>query len=192
MTTVNNSPASSAYRSGLPLRLTVRIVLADDRDRILLFRFVDADSDVPGHVWWTTPGGGVREGESLPQAAARELFEETGLRASETAFAQVVARSAGSARYRGVEEWYEHHFYLVRLHTLTSGRSDLPGRRGVFELDESRWEAAERSTIAEHRWWTTAELAATTETVYPPGLPRALPDLLAGRLPAEPLDLNRP
>jgi ADP-ribose pyrophosphatase YjhB (NUDIX family) len=84
----------------------VRIVLADDHDRILLFRFVDADSDVPGHVWWTTPGGGVREGESLPRAAARELFEETGLRVPETAFERIVARSAGAARYRGQYEWY--------------------------------------------------------------------------------------
>lgn len=165
-------------------------MLADDRDRILLFRFVDADSDVPGHVWWTTPGGGVREGESLPQAAARELFEETGLQAPESTFTRVVARSAGAARYRGVDEWYEHHFYFVRLHTLSPARPDSADRPTVFELDESRWEAAERSTIAEHRWWTTAELATTPETVYPPGLPRALPDLLTGRLPSEPLDLN--
>lgn len=183
---MNISPASSAHDSGLPLRLTVRIVLADDRDRILLFRFADAKSDVPGRVWWTTPGGGVRDGESLPQAAARELFEETGLQAPQTAFERVVARSAGAARYRGLDEWYEHHFYFVCLRAVGSGGP------GDFELDESRWEAAERSTIAEYRWWTAAELAATSETVYPPGLARVLPDLLAGRLPAEPFDLSYP
>jgi ADP-ribose pyrophosphatase YjhB (NUDIX family) len=181
-----------AHHSGLPPRPTVRILLADDRDRILLFRFVDADSDVPGRVWWTTPGGGVRVGETLPRAAARELFEETGLRVRETAFERVVARSAGAARYRGVSEWYEHHFYFIRLPAIGPDRSDSGSDSGAFELDASRWEDVERSTIAEHRWWTAAELAATTETVYPPGLPRVLPDLLAGRLPAEPFDVNRP
>ena len=164
---------------GLPLRRTARIVLADDRDRVLLFRFVDAESDVPGGVWWGTPGGGVDEGESLPRAAARELFEETGLRVPATGFDRVVARSEGAARFCGRDQWYEHHFYFHRIDA---------GRSGGFELDASRWEQAERDTIAEHRWWTVAELASTAERVYPPGLARILPDLLAGRLPAEPYD----
>lgn len=172
-TTADERPAG---RSDLPLRRTARILLADDGDRILLFRFVDPKSEVPGGVFWGTPGGGVDEGESLPQAAARELFEETGLRVPQDSFERVVARAEGAARYAGQDLWYEDHFYFLRA--------------AAFELDESGWEEVERETMAEYRWWTVAELAAAAEPVYPPALARIMPDLLAGRLPAEPFDAD--
>lgn len=165
-----------ARDSGLPIRRSARILLADRQDRILLFRFTDQNSDAPGGVWWGTPGGGIEEGESLPAAAARELFEETGVRVAPEAFARIVGRSQGPALFFGERRWYLNEFYFLR----TDG----------FELDDSGWGEVERVSIVEHRWWTVGELAATTEIVHPPGLPRLLPDLLGGRPPAEPIDIG--
>jgi ADP-ribose pyrophosphatase len=54
-----------------------------DRDRILLvrqYRYVHQD------IRWEIPTGGVREGESLEEAAQRELQEETGHRAGQLAW----------------------------------------------------------------------------------------------------------
>lgn len=161
---------------GLPVRHTARIVLADSRDRILLFRYVDPQSYTPGGVWWGTPGGGVDEGESLPQAAARELFEETGLRVTPERFGRVIAANRGVARFDGLDRWFENHYFFLRV--------------ADFELDVSGWLEIERATIAEHRWWSAQELAVTNEIVYPPSLPRFLPDLLAGRFPAEPVEIG--
>lgn len=50
-----------------------------ERDgKLLLVRSV-----APGRYdFWVSPGGGVKQGESLEEAAAREVWEETGLRAT--------------------------------------------------------------------------------------------------------------
>jgi ADP-ribose pyrophosphatase len=60
-------------------RPAVAVVLRDDAGRLLLVRqqrFI-VDRDV-----WALPSGGVEPGETLEQAALRELEEETGMRAA--------------------------------------------------------------------------------------------------------------
>jgi ADP-ribose pyrophosphatase YjhB (NUDIX family)/G:T/U-mismatch repair DNA glycosylase len=60
--------------SGLPLRRGVRALVVDGAGRALLVRFEDDFGS-----WWSTPGGGVEEGESDEHALERELAEEIGL-----------------------------------------------------------------------------------------------------------------
>lgn len=60
-------------------RPAVAIALRDDAGRILLIRqqrFI-VDRDV-----WALPSGGIEDGETAVEAAARELEEETGMRAA--------------------------------------------------------------------------------------------------------------
>jgi 8-oxo-dGTP pyrophosphatase MutT (NUDIX family) len=56
-------------------RPTVRVLLIDPEDRVLLVRSLDEQ----GLGFWFPPGGGVDAGESLEDAAVRELAVETGL-----------------------------------------------------------------------------------------------------------------
>jgi 8-oxo-dGTP pyrophosphatase MutT (NUDIX family) len=52
----------------------------DDRRRLLLVRRVD-------NGLWVLPGGKLELGESIAEAAVREVLEETGLRVAVTGFA---------------------------------------------------------------------------------------------------------
>jgi 8-oxo-dGTP pyrophosphatase MutT (NUDIX family) len=59
-------------------RTAGRVIVVDREGRVLLFRGGDPARPRDG-TWWFTPGGGADPGESVEEAARRELFEETGL-----------------------------------------------------------------------------------------------------------------
>jgi len=150
-------------------RPTARVVLLDARDRILLMK-----GRLPGHPdrdgAWFTVGGGVEPGETFIETAAREIREETGI--ADAVLGPVVWTRQGVLNIpepRLFREWY----VLARC----SGAE--PHRGG--------WTALERDLIDDIRWWTLAELLVTSDRVFPPGLARLLPPLLAGELPAEPI-----
>jgi len=58
----------------LPYRPCVGVVLADDRGRVFAGQRID--SEIPA---WQMPQGGIDTGESIVEAALRELWEETGV-----------------------------------------------------------------------------------------------------------------
>ncbi|MER5337255.1 NUDIX domain-containing protein [Micromonospora sp. NPDC002717] len=156
-------------------RRSARVLLLDSASRILLLRFlVDSTDPDRGHGW-ATPGGGVNDGEPLPHAAARELHEEIGLAVAPHHLGQPVAYCAGYADLGWASGVFRDDFFYHRIDT--------------HDVDTTRMETLERTYHAGHRWWLLDELASTTDTVYPFGLARLLADILAGRIPQQPVQL---
>jgi 8-oxo-dGTP pyrophosphatase MutT (NUDIX family) len=139
-------------------RPAARVLLVDAAGRTLLLR--GADPARPGLRWWFTPGGGLEAGESSAQGAARELFEETGLRVDpadlgDPVWHQVTEFSFDNRAYR-----QEQDFYLLRV--------------DGWRVDTAGFQPYEAATIDAHRWWSADELDATGEVVYPVELPDLL------------------
>jgi len=84
----------------------------DDRGRVLLVE----RGQPPGAGLWTVPGGKLEPGETLAQAVAREIREETGLVAEVGALVCVVER---------ITEGY-HYVILDYLARVVAGALD-PG-----------------------------------------------------------------
>jgi 8-oxo-dGTP pyrophosphatase MutT (NUDIX family) len=152
------------------LRQGARVLLLDEAQRLLLFKVQDASMVVPARplpsdTFWVTVGGGLEPGETFEQAARREVWEETGIRAFDL----------GAWVWVGEAEvhWQEDVF---RAHT----RYYL-GRTSDAAVTLAHMADQERAVNRGHRWWSLAEMRATGETLLPLGLPDRLADLLEGR-----------
>lgn len=144
-------------------RRAARVLLVNDGDRVLLFRGFDPAR--PAHRYWFTPGGGLDGDESPAVGAARELWEETGLRRSADEMGPSVWRETVDYPFDG--HWYrqEQDFFLVRVPD--------------WDVDTSGFDEIERATVDAHRWWTAEELEQTVEKFYPVDLPAVLRGALA-------------
>ena len=141
------------HHSGVGVRHAAKVILLDPAGRVLLFRGFDTER--PDHFIWFTPGGGAEPGETIEDAARRELSEETGLEIDD--FGPVVHEVREQFRVNGQDFDQHERYFVVRLdHDVV--------------LDSSGWTDVERACITEHRWWTRAELEATAEIIYPVGL----------------------
>ena len=148
-------------------RRSARVLLVDPAGRLLLFQSED---------FWFTPGGGIEAGETTEQAAARELWEETGLRLVPEQLGPLVAECSGYADLGWATGMFHDAFYF---HRAPAG----------FTVDTSGFQPLEASTVSGHRWWTLEEIEAAGQNVFPWKVVPLLRDLLDGRLPPEPVRL---
>jgi 8-oxo-dGTP pyrophosphatase MutT (NUDIX family) len=154
------SSSPDAPPDGAPVeRRAARVLLVDAEDRVLLFHGCDP-ADAGAGDWWFTPGGGLDDGESPAQAAARELAEETGLVVDPEELGSPVHARTASFRFAGGSYRQTEDFFLLRVVD--------------HEVDCAGFTALELAAVLGHRWWPRAELRSTDQRVYPAELPDVL------------------
>jgi 8-oxo-dGTP pyrophosphatase MutT (NUDIX family) len=131
-----------------------RVLLLDSAGRVLLFHGYDPGR--PDHRYWFTPGGGLDEGETMAEGAARELYEETGLRIPADRLGAAVRREVTEFPFAGERYRQEQEFFLVRVDS--------------WQVDTVGFSDIERESVDGHRWWTADELTVTGDRYYPPDL----------------------
>lgn len=136
-------------------RLSARFLILDEAGQVLLFRFVHKRGPLAGLDFWATPGGGVEEGETLEQAAVRELAEETGLRRDDLG-KEIARREVALQLPDGEHAISDERYFVVRV--------------AADALSWESWTDFEREVMVEQRWWSRQDLLETKATVWPESL----------------------
>ena len=175
------SGPTGALPEGMPTdlpiveRQVVRVVVRDREGRVLLFHTREAPEPELGQ-WWEMPGGGIDPGESVEDAARREVFEEAGIDLTGVRIGAPTWRRTGVFRHRGVRRLSREVVVEARLEVsepaiVEEGRAD-------YEVED----------YFGHRWWPLSELVDSDDRFYPRSLPVLIGDFLAGAEIDEPIE----
>lgn len=151
-------------------RTSVRVILLDAADRVLLLGARDPDD---GRTVWFMPGGGVEPGESFTETAERELLEELGV--SGLTFTGPVWTRHHDHTWDGRAIRQTEWFLLARTsRTLPAERIRPAGPEGAYFVGA--------------RWLGVEGIRRSNDLIAPRRLAELLPPLLAGDFPSAPID----
>ena len=150
-------------------RQTARVLPVDAEGRVLLLHGWDPRH--PDRPYWFTIGGAAEAGESLRDAGARELREETGIVVDPARLGEPIARNRVEFSWAGYQIRQEQTFYAV---LVESAAVTLDG------MDS--WE---RATTDRYGWLSPDDLGPDDPPADPeiPDLIRAAAASVRGRQP---------
>ena len=159
-------------------RNSIKVLLLNERQELLLMCADDPtttskDGKYHGRFWFPV-GGEINPGESVKEAATREIYEETGIK--EVEFGPVV--------------WFGE-FDLVLAGTPTHLKQTfIVAKTKQHKVSLENLTEEEKKVVKKTAWFSLEKIQNSTEVIYPVLLARYLPDILQGKYPDQPLEID--
>lgn len=154
--------ATPPHRPRIAVRRAVRAVVVDGEGNVLLIRARDTTMPELGE-WWELPGGGLEAGESVAQAVIRELWEEVGLRTTDSQIEYPTWQRATGYPFHGGWRLQVESVLTVRV-------SEVRPACAAGQPDD--YERLDHSMLA---WVSLDWIQSTAARFYPGRLPHYLP-----------------
>jgi 8-oxo-dGTP pyrophosphatase MutT (NUDIX family) len=140
-------------------RHTARVLPVDAEGRVLLLHGWDPRH--PDRPFWFTIGGAAEAGESLRDAGARELREETGIVIDPACLGEPIAQNMVEFSWAGYQITQDQTFYAVLIESA--------------EVTLDGMDSWERATTDKYGWLSADDLGPDKPPADPslPGLIRA-------------------
>ncbi|MDR1433115.1 MAG: NUDIX domain-containing protein [Puniceicoccales bacterium] len=162
------------------IRSSVKLILLNAQNKLALMCADDdgirsASGEYRGRFWFMV-GGKIEPGETILDAAKRELFEETGIGSSDVEF--------------GPEVWKGSVDLLMDGELTTVNQRFIVARTAVTAFDLSHLTDREKAAIEEIKWFSLEDIERCEDTIYPVLLGEYLPDIISGNYPAQAIEID--
>ena len=164
----------------LQVRTSVKVLLLNDQDEILLLcaddpKTTGTDGKYNGPFWFLV-GGEIEKNESIQEAAFREIHEEVGLKKEDVKLGPVV--------------WFGEYDLILNGVLTHLNQTFLVARTKKTEVSFNNLTDWEKSTLKKIEWFSLKKIKNSKEVIYPRSLAKYLPDIIAGKYPEKPFDIN--
>lgn len=163
-----------------PVRAAVKVVLLNHANELLLMCMDDPTirsvGEKYGGHFWTLIGGAIEANESIREAAAREIFEETGLTRADVEL--------------GPHVWFGELDLILDDRPTHIRQEFLVARTRETEISLEHLVGNEKKVVTQVAWFSLDRITNSGEIIHPVRLPEYLPDIIAGQYPAEPFEID--
>lgn len=165
---------------GLPVRNSIKILLLNDKNEILLMcandpKTVSENGKYYGRFWFPI-GGKIEKGEDLFEAAIREIYEETGLKREEIELGPIVWFGEFNLKLHGILTKLKEKFIVVKT---------KKNKVSLTNLDD--WE---KKVVEEIAWFSLEKIKNSKEVIFPILLEKYLPDIILKKYPKKPIKID--
>ena len=164
----------------LPKRNSVKVILLNRAQELLLV-CTDDSTIKPIHEeyrgrFWSLVGGKIESGESTLEAAAREVYEETGISSEKIEFGPVVWYGNMDLILHGVATHIHQCFIVAKTVARQCTLENVKGR--------------EKDSLKSLKWFSLDKINNCNEIIYPVSLGKYLFNILIGKYPDNPIEID--
>jgi 8-oxo-dGTP pyrophosphatase MutT (NUDIX family) len=162
------------------LRNSIKVILLNNHNELLLMlvddpRTTSVDGKSRGKFWCLI-GGEIEQNETLNQAAIREIYEETGIKKEDVELGPVVWFGEFDLILSGKFTHFKQKFIVAKT------------KKNKIALEFLTRE--EKAVVQSIEWFSLEKMKNCKEVVYPVGLSEYLSDILAGKYPENPIEID--